>query len=107
MVRSSARRRGVAFRRLQPPPPTVPPVLPDLTVKLINPPTSVSCSGIPVTCTATVEFTLSNLSSVDVTANFNVLIAADQVHLRPSPFRTSRRYNDHIECNLRSWWELL
>lgn len=55
------------------------PTPPDLTVAITSQSPQVSCSGNPVTCTVTVAFTVTNLSTVDVTSNFQVLIDADQV----------------------------
>ena len=59
----------------------IPNPLPDITAKLINPPTAVVCFGDvgAIQCNATVEFEITNPSTVGVAGNFDVLIEADQV----------------------------
>jgi hypothetical protein len=53
--------------------------LPDLTIDLPDPPTSVTCSGVPVTCVSTVRFTVTNQGAAPVPAGstFQVLLRAD------------------------------
>lgn len=53
--------------------------LPDLSVTLINPPTQITCPGGGGTCVLTVEFMITNTSSVVVTSSFEVLIEAEEV----------------------------
>ena len=46
------------------------------------PPTGGTCPGGGGTCTFTVEFMITNISSVDVTNNFQILIEAEEVPLK-------------------------